>query len=319
MGNSSQKQTNKLLDTQRDRIGSSYEPIGREFESRSRSAYDESRNLYPGLRDTFQRYLDTGGFNESEFDPLRRAAGGGGGGSSVASELAKTGGIDSSVFSTALRGYEEFAGGGGVDADSIRARSNRAIPQFYRNLQNEASRRRLVNPYAPTYNSEQRSLARQAGQQTQENIRDTELGISQLISDNRKFGITGSGNLNAAIQQMIQSGRISGGNQEIANAELGDRAAARRLGVESDILGMKVRGRELGLGGLSDLYGANRDEAANYLDRYLATIGARNEGELATITGRREETPWWEKLISPIAGATGAYFGGRDTRRGASA
>lgn len=314
MGKSTQTKTNDLLDQQRQQQTANTQPITDTARSRSNSSYDDSQKRIGGLNDRYSNYADTGGFNPTDFDALRSSFGGGGGGSSVAGELAGTGGIDESKFNDALAGYKDFASsGGGVDAEGIRARSNRVIPSFYKNLQNEQERRKLVNPYSPSFDAESASMARQAGQQTQENIRDTETGISDMISKGRQFGIAGLGNLNTNIQGMVQQGKIAGGNQQIANAGLSESAAARRQSGETTILGMKQQGKLAGLGGLQGLYDSQNSNAGGYFDRQAGSVAGGNQANLDAIKSRQNTTPWWQTALNAGAGAAGTYFSGGAT------
>lgn len=312
MGNSSQNRTNSLLDQQRKDSQSRYNPINAQNQSRSNQQYSDAQSQIPGLRGSYQNFADTGGIPDSEINQFRSSFGGGGagGGSSVANSLASGGGIDESKFGGALAGYQEFAsGGGGVDAEGIRARSNRVIPSFYKNMTNEAERRKLVNPYAPSFDAEAASRARQAGQQTQENVRDTETGISELVSKNRQFGISGLGDLNSRIQGMVQQGKIAGGSQQIANAGLAESAAARRQSGEEAILSSRERGRMAGLSGLESQYQTANQNAGQYQDRSLSGVNSQSGSEINNISSRQNTTPWWQTALNSATGAAGAYAG----------
>jgi len=176
-------------------------------------------------------------------------------------------------------------------------------------MESEASRRRLVNPYSPSFDSEAASMARQAGQQTQENVRDTETGISELISKNRQFGISGLGDLNSRIQGMIQSGKIAGGQQQLGNASLAEQAAGRRQSGEESILNRRQQGRMAGLSGLESQYQTANQNAGQYQDRTLSGANAQSGSEINNIGSRQNTTPWWQTALNSAAGGVGAYTG----------
>lgn len=329
------KKTNSLLDQSRGRSNREFDEANETSRTRSNTAYADQRSGRDDVRGRFTGYADTGGLDPDEIDRYRSTfsgygdsgyGGGGGGGSSVADELATTGGIDESVFGSALRGYENFAsGGGGLDVDAMRQRANSVIPSFYKNLQNNLSRRKMINPYGPTYDAEGASLARQAGQQTQENIRDTELGISEQVAANRKFGIAGLGGLHTNIQGMKQQGKIAGGSQQISNAGLGldaarlrESSAARRQQGEADILDRRERGRLTGLGGLVDMYGMDRDDARGYHQDRYGGMTNRAGIDSGYISGRQDPSAWWKDLtragLGGAASVASGYYGGRGGR-----
>lgn len=312
MGNSSQNRTNSLLDTQRRSSQSRYSRPQEDSQNRGDASYDDTQGRLRGLSDRYSNLADTGGFDPHSFDALRSTfGGGGGGGSSVANELSSTGGIDESKFSGALAGYDEFAHGGGLDIEGIRARSNSATPSFYKNLQNEMERRRLVNPYGPTFDAEGAAMARQAGQETQKNIRDTELDIGDRVSANKQFGIRGLGDLNTAIQGMKQQGKIAGGSQQISNAGLAESAAARRQSGETDILHMLQSGRLAGLGGLEGLFQTQNTNTQTYADRHQRGLEGQDQAQLGNIAARQNTTPWWKTILGAASGPAAAYFGAR--------
>lgn len=311
MGNSSQKKTNDLLDQQRQQQTANTQPIINTARDRSNTAYTDSQNRISGLTSGYQGLSDTGGLDPEEINRLRSTFGGGGGGSSVASSLSSTGGIDQSKFDSALAGYGDFASsGGGVDAAGIEAKSNRVIPSFYKNLQNEAERRRLVNPYSPSFDSESAAMARQAGQQTQENVRDTQTQIAEMVRQGREFGIKGLGDLNSTIQGLVQQGKIAGGQQEISNAGIAESAAARRQSGEQFIAGQQQSGRLAGLGGLKDLYDSQNQNAAGYFGAQANANTGVNGANLDAIRSRQNTTPWWQTVLNAGAGAAGSLLGG---------
>lgn len=307
MSNASKNKNNQLVDEQRNKANTQYDTVLGDAQNRSTSAYQSSLGARGGLQDKYDQTYQTGGFQPGDFDSfdanMSSDTGGGGGGT--------IGPFDESRFNDALKGYGDFAsGGGGVDADSIRARSNRAIPQFYNNLKQEAATRRMVNPYAPSYDAESRAMSRDAGQKTQENIRDTELGISDLVSKNRQFGISGLGSLQTNIAGMKSS-------QDIANAQLNESAAGRRdsatarresLGLQK--AGMLQSGRMGGLAGLQGLYDADRSDSKDYLNTQFGGIGDQNQGASSSIQNRQATTPWWQTAGKVAGTAAAAYFTG---------
>lgn len=308
-GSSTQRQTNNLLDQQRRSSGQDYDSYLGDSKKRLGGIRAQEDEGYSGMKSAFQGYMDTGGFNPGDFDRVR-GSGGFSGGSSVADELSSTGGIDESAFGSALKGYGDFASsGGGIDSAGIRARSNSAIPGFYANLKNEASRRRMVNPYAPTFDAEGRAMARQAGQHTQENVRNTELDISDMITRNKQFGIAGLGNLNMGIQGMKQSGKIAGGSQQIANAGLRGSDMDRNSRNEMQILDMVRSGKLAGLGGMEGLYNTKVGQGESESERWLAGIGGKHGNQMGAIANRQNIDPWWKQLLGAGVGIAGAYAG----------
>lgn len=323
MGNSSQNRTNQLLDQQRRDTQQRYNPVNTENQRRSNTQYEDAQSQIPGLRSRYQGYADTGGIPDSEIDQFRSSFGGGSsGGSSVANSLASGGGVDESRFGDTLKGYGEFAsGGGGIDAAGIRARANSVIPSFYKNLESESSRRRLVNPYSPSFDAESAARSRQAGQQSVENVRNTELDISDKVNQNRLAGLGGLSNLQTNIADMIQRGKIAGGQQQISNAGLAESAASRRQAGEESILTRRQQGRMAGLSGLENQYQTSNQNAGQYQDRVLSGTNAQTGSEINNIGSRQNTTPWWQTALNSATGAAGAYVGaggrfGRRTRGG---
>jgi len=313
------RKDNQYLTGQRQQNANDFTGVGQDATNRSNTAYQGAQSQIPGLSQGYTNFSNNGGFDPGSFDRLRDTYGtglgsyGGSGGSSVADELTQTGGIDQSKFDSALKGYSDFASSGGnVDAEGIRARANRAIPQFYQNLQNETDRRRLVNPYGPSNDASSAMMARQAGQQTQENIRDTELGISDLVNKNREFGISGLGDLNSRIQGMVQQGKEAGGQQQISNAGIrqGDEqirqgALNRAFQGESGILDRTQAGKQFGLTGIRDLYQSQSDNAAGYNNQRLQSYQGRASSDIG-YTGARPKSIWDRLTQLGQAGATSA-------------
>jgi hypothetical protein len=313
MGNSSQNKTNNLLATQQRKSESRYTPYLDKTNTRGDAAYDDTQGRLKGLSDRFSNLADTGGFDPHSFDALRATfGGGGGGGSSVANELSDTGGIDESKFSSALAGYDEFAHGGGLDIEGMRARGNSAVPAFYKNLENHLEQRKLVNPYAPTFDAESRALARQKGQETQKAIRDTELDIGDRVSANKQFGIKGLGDLNSAIQAMKQQGKIAGGSQQISNAGLAESAAGRRQTGEMNILQMLQDGKLKGLGGLEGLFQTQNANSNGFAAQYQGGLEGLDQSQLGSIANRQNTVPWWQRVLGAASGPASAYFGARN-------
>ena len=296
MGKSTQTKTNELLDTQRSQVQGDYSGPLATSKKRSDTAYDNQREMLPGLSSRYSNLADSGGFDDGEFSSMFGSAGGGGG----AGDL----GIDESKFSGALKGYEDYAASGGnIDAEGMRARANSVIPSFYKNLQNEATRRRLVNPYAPSFDNESAAMARQAGQQSVENVRNTELDIADKVDRNKQFGIQGLGSLHQAIQGMQQQGKISA-------AGINESAAGRRQSGQTALLGMRQEGRLAGLGGLQGLYSGENTDAKDYSNQQYGGIGDKTGATTGTIANRQNTTPWWQTALQAGGTAGAAYLSG---------
>src|SRR4051812_15192454 len=137
MGQSTQKKTNNLLDTQRGQVQQDYNQPINTARDRSAENYQSSQGMIPGLTDRYSKFADTGGFDPGEFDKYMGSAGGGG---YSGGDL----GVDESKFGDALKGYQDMASGGGVDVNGIVARAESAIPSFYKNMQNEQTNRLRV-------------------------------------------------------------------------------------------------------------------------------------------------------------------------------
>lgn len=327
MGSQAKKQ-NDLLDSNRTLFNNQYNTQNKTSSDRSNTAYSQQQGARPGLDSAFQGYASTGGFDPGEYDSALNDiagtsgwGGGGyssGGGSTVADELTRTGGIDASKFDSALKGYSDFAsGGGGLDTNAMRQRANSVIPSFYKNLQNEAARRKMVNPYAPSYDASAASMSRDAAQQTQNNVRDTDLDISAQVAANRKFGIEGLGSLNTNIQGMTQAGKIAGGGQQISNAGLGlqaaglnEQAAARKQSGRLQLMGMKQSGKQYGTSGQAGLYSDDASQARGYGQDIYGGIGGNATSNLAYINARKDPSSWWKSLLKSGLGALGSLGGG---------
>lgn len=296
MGQSTQKKTNSLLDTQRGDIQKDYTQPINTARDRSAENYTGARGMIPGLSDRFSGLADNGGFDAGEFDKYMGSAGGGGyGGGDL--------GIDESKFGDALKGYQEMASGGGVDVQGIVSRAESAIPAFYKNLQNEMSNRRRINPYAPSFDAEQAKMARQMGQQTGDTVRDAQLQAGEAVNANKRFGIQGMGSLQQAIQEMQQRGKITG-------AQLSDSAASRKSNAQLALIQARNQGRLAGLGGLENLYQTQNDNSLQYGNQQLAGVGGKTGGVGNNISSRQNTTPWWQTALNAGAGAAGAFAGG---------
>lgn len=320
----SAKKTNDLLDKSRQTADAGYAAANSRNTSRSDTAYSQAQGDRQGLQDRFAGYADTGGIDPADADRLRSTFGsssaggyGGSGGSSVANELASTGGIDESAFTSALKGYSDFAAGNGIDSQAMLARANSVLPSFYKNLANNNARRQMVNPYGPSYDASTASMARQAGQQTQEAERDNELSVADAGAKYKEFGIQGLGNLNTSIQGMKQQGKIAGGSQQISNGNLGlgyaqlnESAAARRQSGEENLLGLKQSGKIQGLGGLSDMYNSDQAYGRGYNQDATGTYGAQENAATNNINSRQDPSKWWKDLTKQALSATAGVFTG---------
>jgi hypothetical protein len=289
MGNSTKKQTNELAASNVGQTNKEFDP----YNSAAKSAYDtqskDAASQVPGLRSRYEDWAGTGGFDAGSFDNLRKNTGG----------QAHVDPLDESRFTGALAGYQDFAGsGGGVDAEGIRTRSNRAIPQFYQNLKNQMETRRKVNPYAPSFDAEQAAMARQSGQQTQENIRDTETGINEMVRQGRMFGIGGLANLNTNIAGMQNQ-------RDLANASFADSAMGRKANSELAIQQMIQEGKLKGLGGLQGLYETSNNNANEAIRNWLAGISSRSNNVSGAVSTRNNQGIDWAKWAQ-IAGTTAA-------------
>jgi hypothetical protein len=297
MGQSTQKKTNQLLDTQRGEIHGDYDPAIDTARQRSEDQYNSSQGMIPGLSDRYSNLADNGGFDSGEFDKYMGDAGGGGyGGGDL--------GIDESKFGDALKGYQDMASGGGVDVQGLVSRAESAIPAFYKNLQNEMTNRRRINPYAPTFDAEQAKMARQAGQQTVEAGTNARLDAGEVVNRNKQFGIQGLGNLQQAIQEMQQRGKITG-------AQLSDSAAGRRSNAQLALIQARNQGKLAGLGGLENLYQTKNDNALQYGNQRLSGMSGKTGGIAASIADRQNITPWWQTALKAAGGGfAGAISGG---------
>lgn len=297
MGQSTQKKTNQLLDTQRGQVQQDYTQPINTARDRSAESYNNSRGMIPGLSDRYSKLADSGGFDPGEFDKYMGSAGGGGyGGGDL--------GVDESKFSGALAGYGDMASGGGVDVNGIVARAESAIPSFYKNLQDEQVNRRRINPYAPSFDAESARMARQMGQETVKAGVNARLDASEAQNANKRFGIAGLGSLQQAIQGMQQQGKITG-------AQLSDSAASRRSNAQLGLLQARNQGRLAGLGGLSSMYQNENDNALQYGGQQLSGIGGKTGGVNDSIVARQNTKPWWQSALQAAGGGfAGAISGG---------
>jgi len=293
---SQRKTNNNLLDKQYQQTQRDYGQALGTAGNRSNEAWQRGQNAIPGLTDRYANMADTGGFDPGEYSNLFSSVGGGGGAGNL--------GIDESKFDSALKGYQDFASsGGGLDVAGMQARANSVIPSFYKNLENDMENRRRVNPYSPTFDSERAALTRQAGQQSVENVRNTDLDIADAVNRNKQFGIQGLGSLQQAIQGMQQQGKISAAN-------INESAAGRRQSGQLALINARQQGRLAGLGGLSGMNQDDRNEAYNYLNSQFGGIGNRDTGAVNNITARKG-SDWWKNILQAGGAATGSYFGAR--------
>lgn len=92
-------------------------------------------------------------------------------------------------------GLQDFATTGGYtpgDISNIRSRSTSVVPQIYSRMTEQLRRRgALSGGYQPGYGANLASMGRSAAELGGENARDTEIGISQAVRQNKMAGLGG--------------------------------------------------------------------------------------------------------------------------------
>lgn len=224
-------------------------------------------------------------------------------------------------------GFGEFARTGGYsgqDIANIRSRSNSAVPSFYSNVRDEMARRNAVSGgFSPGYSAGLRAVTRDQARGAADQVRDTELGISDRVREGRQFGLTGQANarnLAGALglglldqeRQGLESGTRLGQELDLALASNRLRglegAVEAQSRLEADVANNRLRGTE-SAGNLAlnaeDRQAANRLSALGGLrDTELDTVRTSNDARLRAGTGITDTAQGAERTVQ-----SGRQFG----------
>lgn len=233
------------------------------------------RKYMEGAHDSYRNFIENGGIDTARQGSIDETV-------KMLKEFGRTGGI-SEANQNRMRGnggFEEFAKTGGYsDADraNIRSRATSGIPAAFQRSSDEAARMRSVQGgYGPGAQAMQNKMRRGAAQDAANASLNAETDIMDRVNEGRRFGIqgqaesegalqslltgnmfkgmTGSGQLDMALANAIQQGRMfgtSGLDQSLARIGLGEQA-----------------GKEFGIGGIQSIAGnlqdiADKQAAAN--------------------------------------------------------
>ena len=190
---------------------------------------------------------------------------------------AARGGLVTDENRSRIRGngnFDEFAKTGGYnegDLTNIRSRSNRAIPSFFEGLKNKFKTAGQIQGQGPSYNASMSRLSRDASRQAGEQAVDTEIGIKDKVNEGRRWGTEGMSGAELGLANLESTNKrfgIGGGaSNEVANRGIDLDALRGILGVGESAGNDKFKLYDMLLGAMGQrgsLSGRNVSERANY-------------------------------------------------------
>jgi hypothetical protein len=241
-GDKQQKKTNQLIQNQQAQIGQEHAQATSQNQSDVNRSQGQANAQYGGLNEGYKSLM-----NPAAADP----------------RLEQSGGV-----------YKDFATTGGIsDADraNIRARGTSTIPAFFDVAKNEANRARAVQGgYGPGTSGLMARFGRSQAAAGADAALNTELGISDRVSQGRQWGATG-----------------------LENQARGDQT-------------LNMQRTSLGLAGRQGLYDTANSNAEAAKSRGLQERGLTYDaqGNVINSSMQNKANPWWKSVIG---GAVGAF------------
>lgn len=307
-GNSRQfDRTNRMLDTEYDRVGRDYgsyidrrEGFANDVRDRSNNDYNMIQNRIMGLLDDpeafgssyFRDFANTGGLDEENKRRIR--------GLGVFDEFAKTGGIDEGTKS--LVRANAAAGGRGIyDATA------RQLDTGY-NAQ---------GGFNPGYNAQSSKLIRDSARAVNESLLAAELGLEDRILEGKKWGAGSASGAELGLVDALQRGKMFGAegmrNEGTMRASLIDSLRGLRSDTPGELAmyeglisgGMGDRGAQT-QGLLSQRYQAN-PKPPGFWDRFTQIAGAAAPMAAGFMTGGSGANSAGANRNLPMAFSGGSY------------
>lgn len=229
-------------------------------------------------------------------------------------ELGRTGGLDDNATSR-MRGLgvaDEFAVNGGYsdsDRANIRSKALSPISSYASTTNDELARRRSVQGgFGPGFDSASRAIRRDTSRAIADTSLNTELDIKDRVNSGRQWGssqVAGNeGNL-----QTLRTGNMFRGLQGANDAEMGLQEGINRgtvtglggmratagdmtdvdrtnAGIAEGNINRNISQRNLGIGGMRDIYGADDANYNRSQDRSSGLVGEENQTNLGYLQPR---------------------------------
>ncbi len=262
MGQSPQRQSNNMIQQERQRYQSQQGPMANHM----------GFNYGRGSEADFGNYNDIMGRYRQVFDE----GGGPEGGGSVKPSYA---GYKDPFKSYA--GYEEFANTGGYSEDDIRnlrARGTAPVRAMYGNVQREMNRQRsLQGGYAPNFMASMAKMARDQSAAQADAQQNVEAGLAEQIRAGRLQGLGGMSGIETsrlgADVDVSKFNAMADMNTGMFNSQQGQDRYNNRLNA---------------LGGMSSLYGTAPGMSSAFGNQLLSAVGQGGQMGLGYIQGQNQ-------------------------------
>lgn len=260
-------------------------------------------------------------------------------------DIGRTGGLSAENIDRirGKGGFDEFAVSGGYTPESIaniKAQALSPISSYATSARNEMGRRRAVqNGYAPGFDAANRQLQRDTARAIADTSLNANVGIQDRINAGRQWGIgglaqaegalaglqssnklaglTGAGNLELQLQNMISNYRAQGLSMQQATAraidDLNSQAtffnAQNQLSTDQYNRSLEEARLSAGIGGLQGLYNTDVGQYQNERDRANALLGGQTQSNLNYLNNQ-SQLAVQPGIGGNIMGAVGAGIGG---------
>lgn len=260
MGRSPQRQSNNMIQQERQRYQSQQGPMAQHF----------GFNYGRGSEADFGNYNDIMGRYRQVFDE----AGGEGPGNVKASHIGYTDPFKS------YGGYEEFAKTGGYSDDDIRnlrARGTAPVRAMYGNVSREMNRQRsLQGGYAPNFMASMAKMARDQSAAQADAQQNVEAQLAQDIRQGRLQGLGGMSGI---------EGQRLGADLDVGKFNA---MADMNIGQYNDQVGRnRINNRLNALGGMAGLYGTTPGMSGTFGNQLLNAVGQGGQMGLGYIQGQQ--------------------------------
>lgn len=261
MGQSPQRQSNNMIQQERQRYQSQQGPMANHF----------GFNYGRGSEADYNNYNDIMGRYRQVFDD----AGQEGPGNVRASHAGYTDPFKS------YSGYEDFAKTGGYSEDDIRnlrARGTAPVRAMYGNVTREMNRQRsLQGGYAPNFMASMAKMARDQSQAQADAQQNVEAGLAEQIRAGKLQGLGGMSG--------IETSRL-GADVDVSKFNA---MADMNTGMYNDQQGRNsINNRLNALGGMSGLYGTAPGMSGTFGNQLLNAVGQGGQMGLGYIGGQNQ-------------------------------
>lgn len=286
MGQSPQRQSNNMIQQERQRYQSQQGPMANHM----------GFNYGRGSEADFGNYNDIMGRYRQVFDE----AGNEGPGNVRASHAGYTDPFKS------YSGYEDFAKTGGYSEDDIRnlrARGTAPVRAMYGNVQREMNRQRsLQGGYAPNFMASMAKMARDQSQAQADAQQNVEAGLAEQIRAGKLQGLGGMSG--------IETSRL-GADVDVSKFNA---MADMNTGMYNDQQGRQgTQNRLAALSGMGSLYGTSPGMSGTFGNQLLNAVGQGGQMGLGYIQGQNQSgmTPdAWDQWMGRIGDVGDIASGG---------